>query len=44
LESFHGSHPTTDRGTPCIPALNGGVLRRFSDKCRGGFASSGITL
>ena len=29
LKAFHGSHFTTNRGTPYIFALNGGVLRRF---------------
>ena len=29
LKAFHGSHFTTNRGTPYISALNGGVLRRF---------------
>ena len=32
LTAFHGSHLTTNRGTPYISALNDGVLRRFSDK------------
>ncbi len=32
LTAFHGSHLTTNRGTPYISVLNDGVLRRFSDK------------
>ena len=29
LTAFHGSHFTTNRGTPYISVLNDGVLRRF---------------
>jgi hypothetical protein len=29
LTAFHGSHLTTNRGTPYISVLNDGVLRRF---------------
>ena len=32
LTAYHGSHFTTHRKTPYIPALKGGALRRFFGK------------